>query len=509
MASFRRQIRKSENFSVAAFKRWVDACLSFLKVKRQSIKFTTAAAIELIPHVVIKPSVLWRWLAFSYWFYISLVVAVISMNTLVYSAVDGALNRIYPPQTYKRMFGLMQGVRQDSRIEWQRNLILGLFWAGAGGLSIYILLLCLPRTAQKASAKAREQEVEADALVTLKPSESILLYNKALKLAVDRNHEAALKHKIDTLDNAIKAGTIHQSPSTPSEDSENPRTGTVALSRLDTHYRAGQADTVGPDGRYRIERKLGEGAMGAVFLAQDRTLCRQVALKKLTFGQNLNQQLATRFEQEARALARLCHPNIVQVYDLVTSRNQQWIAMEYVEGQDLDRIIEENGKLSVAESLAIGIQIADAMDHAHARGVVHRDFKPSNVLIDADGKPKITDFGIAKLTLSSIATIEGSLLGTPAFMSPEQARGEAADGRADIYALGVTLYQLITGDLPFAGDVKSILAQKIAGSPPSLSLLENQTSSSLASLVRKMMASDPAGRPASMNEVGQSLRSIA
>ena len=130
--------------------------------------------------------------------------------------------------------------------------------------------------------------------------------------------------------------------------------------------------------------------------------------------------------------------------------------------EELDKRISEKGKYAVNAALKMCIQISEAMDHAHRRGVVHRDFKPSNVIISADDIPKITDFGIAKLTLSSIATMEGSLLGTPAFMSPEQARGEPADGRSDIYALGVTLYQLLTGDLPFEGDVKGILAQKIA-----------------------------------------------
>jgi serine/threonine protein kinase len=248
--------------------------------------------------------------------------------------------------------------------------------------------------------------------------------------------------------------------------------------------------------------------MGIVFLAKDQLLFRDLALKKLTSGLNQDQNVIIRFQQEARALAQLSHPNIVQIYDFVQEENQSWIAMEYVEGSDLGSLIERRGKYPIDDALRICIPIVEAMDYAHNRGVVHRDFKPSNVLIATDGVPKVMDFGLAKLSHSSIVTMEGSLLGSPAFMSPEQARSETVETRSDIYAMGVTLYQLVTGKLPFEGELKRVLTQKIAGCQPSMDPLENQMPAALVHLIKQMLATDPDDRPATMKAISQALKSI-
>ena len=486
-------------------KRYKNSLSIFLKGKRDSIRASTASASQLIPAVARKPSVIWRWLFASHWFYISVIIALVSMNTAVPSAVDTTLAKIYPQIETKKMFGLIVQKSDDPRIIWQRKIILGLFWAGACGLNAYVLLLCLPGTVRKANSKARQNEARADTMVTDKPSESILLYKKALKFAVDQDHESILTSKIDTLDNVMKTGNIEVSPSTPPTHPESQGTRTILLSS--DHSK--QGNTIGPDGRYRIERKLGHGSMGIVFLAKDQLLFRDVALKKLTHGLNQDQNVIIRFQQEARALAQLTHPNIVQIYDFVQEENQYWIAMEYVEGKDLGSLIEDSGKYPINDSLRICILISEAMDYAHNRGVIHRDFKPSNVLMTIDTEPKVMDFGLAKLSHSSIATMEGSLLGSPAFMSPEQARGETADARSDIYAMGVTLYQFITGKLPFEGELKNVITQKIAGHQPSMELLENQVPVDLEQIIKKMMAIDPDDRPATMKAVCQALKSIS
>ena len=182
--------------------------------------------------------------------------------------------------------------------------------------------------------------------------------------------------------------------------------------------------------------------------------------------------------------------------------------MEYVEGSDLDNLFSQNGRFEVDEAVQICILISDAMNYAHDRGVVHRDFKPSNVLVTDAGDPKVMDFGLAKLTQSSIATVEGSLLGSPAYMSPEQAMGKTADERSDIYALGVTLYQLLTGRLPFEGDLKSVITQKIAEHQPPLEWADGQIPDDLKALVCSMMAYDPHQRPESMHAVGMRLKNM-
>ncbi len=506
MEKFNKMIALADSFP-SRMKRYKKALFAFLKAKRDRIRANTASASRLIPAVARKPSVIWRWLLASSWFYLGVIMALILMKTAVPWTVDATLGTIYPQIETKRMFGLIVQKSDDPRIIWQRKIILGLFWAGAFGLNTYVLLLCLPGTVRKADIKARQKEAMADKMVALKPSESILLYTEALKLAVDQTHESILTSKIDTLDDVMKSGRIELEPSMPPTSPKQPETGTIVLPQ-DRSGPSEQGDAIGPDGRYRIESKLGQGAMGIVHLANDQLLLRNVALKKLTCGQNQDQNLINRFQQEARALAQLSHPNIVQIYDFVQEADQYWIAMEYVAGKDLAGLIGDSATYPLKDSLRICCLIADAMDYAHHRGVVHRDFKPSNVLITTSGEPKVMDFGLAKLAHSDMATMEGSLLGSPAFMSPEQARGEPAGARSDIYALGVTLYQLTTGRLPFEGGLKSVLTQKIAGREPSLEPLETRLPAELVQIIKKMIATDPDERPATMKAVGQALQTI-
>lgn len=483
-------------------KRYNRTLFAFIKEKRESLFGWTTSASQLVPAVVRKPSVTWRWIFSSYWFYISVFVTLIVISTAVHPAVNKTLADMYPQIETKELFGLIVKKKDDPRIVSQGKIIMGIIWVGACGLNAYVLLLCLPAVVSKTTLKARQNEARADTMVTTKPSESILLYNKALKLAVDKTHESSLKSKISSLDDLIKSNNIEPLSSKPPSHQQPQGTGTIMLSANQSE----QESTVGPDGRYRVESELGHGAMGAVFLAKDQLLFRDVALKKLTGG--LNQNIITRFQQEARALAQLSHPNIVQIYDLVQEAGQYWIAMEYVEGTDLGTLIERQGKFSVEDALGICVKIAEAMDYAHNRGVVHRDFKPSNVLINTDGEPKVMDFGLAKLAHSSLATVEGSLLGSPAFMSPEQAMGETADPRSDIYAMGVTLYQLLTGRLPFEGDLKTVITQKIANRPPSMKALEGQAPVKLVAVIKKMMAVDPDDRQKTMEDVSLALKSI-
>lgn len=231
-----------------------------------------------------------------------------------------------------------------------------------------------------------------------------------------------------------------------------------------------------------------------------------MALKQLPNQFDKDKDTIERFKQEAVALARLSHPHIVQVYDFVQEDDQAWIAMELVEGQDLDKHLRESASLPNGDTVQLGIQMAEALAYAHKRGVIHRDFKPANVILTSEGTAKITDFGLAKLARSSIHTQAGSIMGTPAYMSPEQALGKGVDSRSDIYAFGVTLYRMLSGRLPFEGDVESIMAQKLSAEPTQIPDLDERIPERIRQIVIQMLIKKLDKRPASMDEIAATLK---
>jgi len=198
-------------------------------------------------------------------------------------------------------------------------------------------------------------------------------------------------------------------------------------------------------GRYQVIKKLGAGAFGTVYKAKDKILGRMVAIKTIRLeglaaaGTSLD-ELVNRFKVEAQVSAQLKHPNIVTIYDVGEASGMSYLAMEFIDGVGLDRVIANAGRLPVERAASLAAQVADALDFAHKNNVVHRDIKPANIMIEAGDRVKVTDFGIAKVTDSGDhLTMTGSLLGTPSYMSPEQARGAALDGRSDLFAVGAVL----------------------------------------------------------------------
>jgi serine/threonine-protein kinase len=238
-----------------------------------------------------------------------------------------------------------------------------------------------------------------------------------------------------------------------------------------------------------------------VYRATDTVLDRTVALKSLPAELLANQDLVRRFQREAKLLAALTHPNIVGVYDLVSQDGQLYMAMELVRGRDLSALLEERGRLSEAEAVDIALQCARALSHAHGEGIIHRDFKPDNVLLTADGTAKVTDFGIAKSQSGPRMTQTGALMGTPYYMSPEQSSGSEVDARTDLYALGATLYELLSGGPPFVGNTGQILIQHISEEPAPLQERAPDVSAELTALVHALFEKDREQRPRDMNEV--------
>jgi serine/threonine-protein kinase len=218
-------------------------------------------------------------------------------------------------------------------------------------------------------------------------------------------------------------------------------------------------------GRYELEELVGTGGMSSVFRAHDRLLERRVALKILHEELSSDQDYIERFRREARAVARLSHPNIVTVIDRGEQDGRQFIVFEYVEGENLKALLERRGPLPVPEAVRIGCQVARGLAFAHERGLVHRDVKPQNVLLAPDGQAKVTDFGIARSGDAGL-TQTGTVMGTSDYMAPEQARGEHVDAQSDVYSLGAVLYELLTGDVPFPGENFVAVAMRHINDPP-------------------------------------------
>ena len=268
-------------------------------------------------------------------------------------------------------------------------------------------------------------------------------------------------------------------------------------------------------GRYEIEKKLGAGAFGTVFKAKDKELGRMVAIKTirlegLAASTSSLEDLLKRFKHEARAAARFQHPNVVTLYDVGTWEGMSYISMEFVDGVGLDRVIKASGKMATERAAAIGAQVADALDAAHKQGIVHRDIKPANIMIEPGDHVKVTDFGIAKdLGAAEHLTVTGSLLGTPSYMSPEQARGGVIDGRSDLFSVGCILYEMVAGQRAFRGDsITALLFKIITEEPPSLRELDPTVSDEMLRIIAKALSKAPETRYQSGRELASDLLAI-
>jgi beta-lactam-binding protein with PASTA domain/predicted Ser/Thr protein kinase len=263
------------------------------------------------------------------------------------------------------------------------------------------------------------------------------------------------------------------------------------------------------DGRYRILRKLGAGGMANVYLAEDQELGRRVAIKILNDRHANDEQFVERFRREAKNAAALSHPNIVSIYDRGEAEGTYYIAMEYLDGRSLKELIVSRGPAPVKVALEYARQILSALRFAHRHGIVHRDIKPHNVLVDGEGRVKVTDFGIARAGASQM-TEAGSIVGTAQYLSPEQARGGAVDQRSDLYSLGIVLYELLTGEPPFQGETPVEIAMKhLSHAPEPPSALRPDLPRELDWIVMRALAKDPEDRYQSAEEMDADLERVS
>ena len=262
-------------------------------------------------------------------------------------------------------------------------------------------------------------------------------------------------------------------------------------------------------GRYKILDVIGGGGMSNVYLAHDMILDRDVAIKILHYNFSNEQEMHRRFQREALSATSLTHPNIVSIYDVGEDGDMHYLVMEYVKGQTLKQYIQKYAPLAPTKCVDIMKQLTSAIAHAHQNQIIHRDIKPQNILMDESGNVKITDFGIAMALEDTSFTRTNSVLGTVHYLSPEQARGGTATKKSDIYSLGIVLYELLTGELPFSGESAVAIALKhLQSETPSVKAIVPSIPQSLENVVLKATAKDPVHRYSSVEEMKEDLETV-
>ena len=457
-----------------------------------SIRITAPVSRAPLGPLLRRPPVLVYAVVTAYrtWLVALLLAAVIV--AAVKPAVEVGVRQVLPPVRQSKMLGLVKREKPRPAALAVTRLLMLAAWAGVGGVVFLRWRRELPDRLAAAEACARRWEHEAERLAETAPDRSRRLYRAALVLTLDREARRRVQARLCAPGGAADAAA------------------TCAATPADTLAPPTRAGAEGPappglDRRYRLEEKLGQGAMGIVYRGHDQVLDRPVALKRLAARLVGESVYSERFRQEARALARLSHPHIVQVFDLIAVGKEIWMVLEYLDGGSLADYLKTHGRLEPAEAARMICGIADGLAVAHREGIIHRDIKPANILLTADRRAKLSDFGIAKLAREATLTQAGSTLGSPAYMSPEQCSGEGLDERSDIYSLGITLYELLAGRPPFAGETSGILAQHLVGDPAPLAQWAPGVPEPLDRLVRLMLAKRREDRPQMMAEVAAAL----
>ena len=259
-------------------------------------------------------------------------------------------------------------------------------------------------------------------------------------------------------------------------------------------------------GQYEIRSLLGKGGMGAVYLAEDHSLGRQVALKILPPHLSEDSEIMARFVREARALAALRHPNLMHIYTVGKHEGRPYFAMEYVKGSTLGAVLAKAKSLALPQAVHITAEVMAALDKVHEAGMVHRDVKPGNIIIDDDGRAVLMDFGLARREQDARLTADHTVLGTPQYMSPEQAESADVDGRADVYSLGIVLYEMLTGSPPFKGKTSfEVLRQHVESSVPAPSALRPDVPAGLDVVLARAVAKSPEDRYRNVREMAADL----
>lgn len=440
---------------------------------------TLITAAKPLPLIVNKPALLKLWLLKPATARIFLIASLLIYLVLTNHLSQAIIDAWHPLDQNSLKTGVMELLnspilrkQQDLREVryWQ---LLMFFWMLGLTIASIILILDLPRSIKAGKQMSAELLQQSDEVRETNPLLYETLTFRAENLKLDSSPLEPSVEKVK--------GTPAKSPL------EVAKTRAVPKAEKKARF-------VGSNQRYRIDKALASGGAGVVYQAEDTVLGRKVALKELLEDLASDEEQAERFKSEARALALLNHKHILPVYDLLEENGRFWLVMELLTAGTLSDRIGSVGTLDTSQIIEITRGIASGLEFAHKQGFVHRDIKPANILFADDGSFRLTDFGIAKHQATGIKTSHGLILGSPGYMSPEQAAGEAVDARSDIYSLGITMYQMLTAELPFQGDTSSVMAQHITRPATAPSLINTSVSKALDAVVLKMLAKKPEER---------------
>lgn len=471
--------------------------INHLKTYFTTLLKNTREALRSFPAIRTKRSILFFWLLTARKAQIVLILSLLAIPTVLTLSMDRVFELAFRPVSKTIVFGLIDRKTENPCLPYAKVAGRIILWTGAAAGFTVLLILHMPVALVRTKEETLKCEQAADHLARTEIQKKIALYQRALKLALE-------SHTISRIED--KLGHLKAGPASDISDPESAADKTVALSDYTSSITA--SNFIGHMNRYHLKEIIGRGSTGIVYLAHDTKLERDVAVKELPSHLVNDPQLLERFRHEAKILAQLTHPYIVQVYDFVEEPGHAWMVMELVDGGELADLLRENPVLSVEEVGRIGCMLAEALSYAHEKNVIHRDFKPSNVMMTSEGITKITDFGLAKLAQSSHLTQTGSILGSPAYMSPEQAAGKNIDTRSDIYSFGVVLYRMLTGRVPFEGDIQSVIAQHITADPMKPREIVKTIPVKIEKLILNMLAKDPEERIRDMSEVSGVLKTI-
>ncbi len=341
-----------------------------------------------------------------------------------------------------------------------------------------------------------------------------ILYNLALDYERKRqfNKAAAVYEYVEEHDSKFKDVTERKKKLILASDTMIFGDGTLGAAPSADGFLSTATGTKPTLGRYEIQKQLGKGAMGIVYLGMDPRINRTTAIKTFRFSDEQNpeevQKMKEKFFREAESAGTLSHPNIVTIYDAGDDQNLAYIAMEYLEGEDLEKYTRKENLLPVQKVIDYVASIAEALDYAHRKGIVHRDIKPANIMLLKSGVVKITDFGIARITATS-QTQTGVVKGTPYYMSPEQFSGEKVDGRSDIFSLGTMFFQLLTGQLPFFGESPAALMNQIMNvKHPDPKQINPKIVKPLVTIIDKALEKDRGKRYQNASRMASDLREV-